>query len=100
MPSTDRKKHPRTIAKEAGEPFYYTGQLCKQGHDSKRMTKNGSCKECDNTYKAARRIKTRAARAAKGFKPYMKRTEKAKEQQKVEEFNAMVTRVYKRNQKW
>lgn len=33
-------------AVEKGQIYYYTGKLCKYGHDSVRMVKGGTCREC------------------------------------------------------
>lgn len=38
-------------AKAKGLRYYYTGKLCKSGHDSIRMVKGGSCKECKDNYR-------------------------------------------------
>ena len=36
----------RLDAKKAGLKHYYTGKLCKNGHDSQRLVSNGVCMEC------------------------------------------------------
>jgi hypothetical protein len=36
----------RSDAKKAGHQFYYTGKLCKWGHQSPRYTKNSLCVLC------------------------------------------------------
>jgi hypothetical protein len=33
-------------AREKGLTYYYTGKVCKNGHDSLRMVKGGYCREC------------------------------------------------------
>lgn len=33
-------------AQKQGLIYYYTGKLCKYGHDSVRLVKGGSCREC------------------------------------------------------
>lgn len=37
-------------AKDKKLKYYYTGKKCKNGHDSVRLVKGGSCKECKITY--------------------------------------------------
>lgn len=44
------------------EKYYTTGKLCRNGHNSKRLTLNGRCEEC---YKIARRLKERQYSLAK-----------------------------------
>jgi hypothetical protein len=36
----------RKAAKEIGSARYFTGNPCKHGHVSERLTINGSCVEC------------------------------------------------------
>ena len=35
-------------AKSKGLTYYYTGKLCKNGHNSIRLVKGGACRECKN----------------------------------------------------
>lgn len=36
----------KTEAEKQNLIYYYTGKLCKYGHDSVRMVKGGTCREC------------------------------------------------------
>lgn len=47
----------RKDAKREGAPHYYTGKLCKQGHDSRRQTANGECIQCIRNREKKRRLK-------------------------------------------
>jgi hypothetical protein len=47
----------RNEAKLRGDAHYFTGQSCKNGHISKRLTSNGSCMECCKINAAKRRKK-------------------------------------------
>jgi hypothetical protein len=44
-------------AKDKGLTYYYTGKPCKHGHDSVRLVKGGSCRECKNLKAAIERSK-------------------------------------------
>ena len=40
----------RKEAQANGDKLFYTGKLCKHGHDSVRYTKSGKCKTCNAMY--------------------------------------------------
>jgi hypothetical protein len=58
----------REQAREQGLTFYYTGKVCKRGHDSVRLVSKGNCREChkedglayyqDNPEKVEARVKS------------------------------------------
>lgn len=58
----------RSQAKQQGQPKYYTGVPCKNGHVSQRRTDNGSCVECAAIERKSAYTKRRNAHIA-----YMKR---------------------------
>ena len=46
-------------AKEQGLIYYYTGKLCKWGHDSERLVKGGACRECKKIHATSFRNENR-----------------------------------------
>lgn len=52
----------RALAKERGDIYYFTGELCLRGHLAKRRTENGECQDCHalNYKKMARDYTLRA----------------------------------------
>jgi hypothetical protein len=43
----------RAAAREAGQPYFFTGRPCKHGHRSLQSTARGECQEC-NRLRAAK----------------------------------------------
>mgnify|MGYP001591874058 CR=1 FL=1 len=52
-------KTSRIAAIKANERFYQTGKPCKWGHDSKRLTVDGSCIACRLEYQSLDRERIR-----------------------------------------
>lgn len=49
----NKEDYPRTSkeALELGLRYYYSGNLCKHGHDALRYSRNRICVECTKTYR-------------------------------------------------
>lgn len=58
----------RMDALERGLARYYTGKLCRHGHDSERYTVNGHCVECQSAYAKTDAVKRRQIRYRKANK--------------------------------
>jgi len=61
----------RMSAAHSGLKRYYTGKLCKYGHDSERYVYNGHCVECaiNSSLRRQATIKQIMENAAKGDSP-------------------------------
>jgi hypothetical protein len=55
----------RDQARASGLRFFYTGQLCRQGHDSERYVNSGKCKHCNSIRTKEYREKNRDQLLAK-----------------------------------
>lgn len=66
-PKPDRPEAPlsfRTIARQAGEDRYSTGEPCSNGHVAMRFTRNATCVECERERKTRRVEAARRERKA------------------------------------
>lgn len=87
-------------AKEKGLIYYYTGKLCKHGHDSLRMVKGGYCRQCKIELSERQRKEPEAKRKASEYhREWHKKTystEKRRESYSKNIENAMLYRAKKR----
>ena len=60
-------KLPKTLAdaRATGSTYYYSGKICKHGHNSHRITANAVCYECHAIMNSATQRKVRNAKPRK-----------------------------------